>query len=222
MTSKRIRLVTGVLMATVLSAPLAMALASRLTFNSLQGTLHVVQRVPCGGLVDLTTTIAGGRMDITPLQQHRGDPEAQFELARLSLFVTPFTLQHECLGVTATAEFREIGIRLASTVRFSGQPIGIPEDRQYRFSIPKNDVLLFASVLDNLPVKQPETQYRRPSEDVTGVIDLRRNTAQLHVVLASNLRFRVGCVDGRCLIDERAAGTQTADITAAIVSPSGR
>jgi hypothetical protein len=220
MNTKRTRLVAGLLSAIVVSAPLATALTSSLIFTNLRGTLRVVQGVPCGGVVDVTTSIADGRMEITPSAPRRADAGAvQFDLSRLSLFMTPFTVQHECLGMTATADFREIGVQLVKPVRFTGQPIGSPEDLHYTFTIPRTQVLLFESVLNNLPVPQPETQYEQPSEDVTGEIDLRRGTAQLHVVLSSNLRFRVGCVGKRCVIDEQHRGRQTVDVTGVLVNP---
>jgi hypothetical protein len=220
MNTKRMRLVAGVLSAIVVSAPLAMALTSSLIFTNLRGTLHVVQGVPCGGVVDVTTSIADGQMEITPSAQRRADGGAvQFDLAGLNLFITPFTVQHECLGMTATADFREVGVRLVKPVRFTGQPIGSPEDLHYTFTIPRTQVLLFESVLNNLPVPQPETQYDQPSEDVTGEIDLRRGTARLHVVLSSNLHFRVGCVGKRCVIDEQHRGRQTVDVTGVVANP---
>jgi hypothetical protein len=214
MKSNRTRLVAGVVSAMVLSSPLAMAFVQPLIFTNLTGTLRIVQGVPCGGVVDVSTSIADGRMDITPSLQ-RGDAigPALFHLTRLDLFFTPFSVTHECNGIKATAEFREIGVRLARSVRFRAEAIGGREDQQYRFSIPKEQFLIFESVLDNAPVQQPETSYRRPSEDVTGLIDLRRGTAELHIVLSSKLRFRAGCVGNRCVIDEEREGVQTTDVS---------
>ena len=80
------------------------------------------------------------------------------------------------------------------------------------FTIPKEQFLIYESVLNNAPVRQPDTSYQRPSEDVTGVIDLRRQTVQLHVVMTSELRFRAGCQGDRCAIDETHTGTTTTDI----------
>jgi hypothetical protein len=206
----------------VLSASLAMAFVPHLIITNLRGTLHVSQAVPCGGVVDVTTSIADGRMEIaaTPLRADVIGPlPVQFDLTRLELFYTPFTVQHECLGLTATADFREIGVRLAKSLRFMGEQVTGPEGVQYRFTIPKEQFPIFESVLDNLPVPQPETKYEHPSEDVTGVINPGRRTAQLHIVLASRLHFRAGCVGKRCTIDEVDLGTETTDISGMILPP---
>jgi hypothetical protein len=214
MNSNRTRLVAGVLSAMVLSSPLAMAFVQPLIFTNLTGTLHIVQGVPCRGVVDISTKIADGRMEITPWLQRGGAGEAMlFHLTRLEVFFTPFSVKHECNGIKATAEFREIGVQLARSVRFTGEAIGRHEDQQYRFSIPKEQFLIFESVLDNAPVQQPETAYKRPSEDVTGLIDLRRGTTELHIVLSSKLRFRAGCAGKRCVIDEEREGIQTTDVS---------
>ena len=78
--------------------------------------------------------------------------------------------------------------------------------------------------LEALKVRQVQHLAQRPSEDVTGVIDLRRQTVQLHVVVTSEMRFRVGCEGDRCLIDETRTGTATTDIRggSAPVTVSGR
>ena len=89
MNTKRTRLVVGVLSALVLSAPLAMALAPNLIFTNFRGTLHVLQEVPCGTTVDVTTSIADGRMEITPSQQRsdRNDifSAVLFDLTRVDI-----------------------------------------------------------------------------------------------------------------------------------------
>jgi hypothetical protein len=216
MNTKRKSLIAGILGAVVLSAPVALALAPNLVFTNVRGSLHVVQGVPCGGNVDVTTSIADGRMDLSPGQSQR-DGSMQFDLSRLEMFMTPFAVQHDCLGMTATVDFREIGVRLAGGVSFTGIPVG--SAGQYRFSIPKEKVLIYESVLNNLPVPQPERAYQRPAEDVTGLIDLRAQTAQLNIALYSELRFRVGCVGKKCLIDEVRGGRQTVAATATVVSP---
>jgi hypothetical protein len=205
----------------LLSAPMLMAAASNLVFTNLRGSLHVEQGVPCGGVVEATTSIADGLMELAPAASARIDASGgpRFNMNKLQMFFTPFSVQHDCLGMTATAEFREIGVRLVNAVTFTAEQVGDLEDRHYRFSIPKADVLIFESVLDNLPVPQPETKYQRPSEDLTGEIDLRRHTAQLHIVLSSQTRFRVGCIGNKCAIDEIRNGRQTADVAAVLVAP---
>ena len=131
MNTKRMRLVAGVVSAIVLSAPLAMAVGPKLVFNNLGGRLQIEQDVPCGAVVNIATSVADGRMEMTPSPQGRDPLSAVlFDLTRLELFFAPFNVQHECFGLRANAEFREIGVRLASGVTFTGEPVGPPEDRQ--------------------------------------------------------------------------------------------
>ena len=219
MTSNQTRLVAGTVIAIVLSAPLALAFVPSLILTNFRGTLHISQGVPCGGVVEVTTTVADGRMDITPSFVRAdviGSP-VQFTMTRLDMFYTPFSVHHECNGIAATAVFSEIGLQLAKSVKFAGEQIA---ERRYRFSIPKEQFLIYESVMSNLPtVQQPETRYVRPSEDVTGEIDLGRGTAQLHVALASRMRFVAGCVKNRCLINETLDGRQTSDIAGSLYVP---
>ena len=220
MTTKRIRLVAGVLIAIALSAPATQAQGSNLIFNHLRGALHISQGVPCGGVVEATTSIAEGIMHVSP-STVRADgigSDKVFDLTRLDMFLTPFSAQAECRGLRANVEFRQIGVRLASNVTFTGQNLG---DGRYRFVIPREQFLILESVTTNLPVPQPMTEYKRPSEDVSGEIDLRRGTAALHVALSTRLRVRFGCMDNgrRCVIDEIVEGRQTADITGGIQLP---
>ena len=213
MNSNRTRLLAGIVSAIVLSAPAALALVPGLILPNVTGTLQIAQAVPCRGVVDVTTSVANGRLEVTPTQ---GTAGTQFHLSRLEVSYVPFSVVHECSGIRAVAAFSEIGVRLAANVKFTGEPIGLPEEQLYRFSIPKDDFLMFHSVVDNAPVQQPQTGYKRPSEDVTGVIDLRRGTVQLNVALTSRLRFRAGCVRDRCAIDEELEGTQTTSISASV------
>ena len=223
MDTKRMRLVAGVVSAMVLSAPLATARVPSLIFANLGGQLHIVQGVPCGEVVNVTTSIAGGRMEVTPPPVGtRTGGGTEFHLTRLELSFTPFSVQHSCKGIRATAEFREIGVQLAGGVKFTGELVGPPEDMTYRFTIPKEKFLIFESVVSNEAVEQPQTTYKKPNEDVTGLIDLRQGTTQLHVALATRLRFRAGCIRDRCRIDEEHDGTQTTDVRGSIPPRTSR
>ena len=221
MDTNRMRLVAGILSAVVLSAPLATAYGPSLVFKNLAGQLNILQAVPCGEVVNVTTSIADGRMEVTP-PPPRTQGGTEFHLTRLELFFTPFSVQHSCQGIQATAEFREIGVQLAAGVKFTGEAVGAPEDQVYRFTIPKEQFLIFESVVTNEPVQQPQTRYRKPSEDVTGLIDLRQGTTELHVVLTTQLHFRAGCIGTRCSIDEVREGTQTTDVRGTIPPRSSR
>ena len=220
MNTKRLRSVAGILSAMVLSAPVALAYIPSLVFTDLGGSLQIVQDVPCGNVVNVSTPIAGGRMEVIPLAGMRtGGVDAGFQLTHMELSFAPFAVQHQCKGIRATAEFRAIGAQLVKAVSFTGEALGAPEDQIYRFTIPKEEFLIFESVVDNAPVPQPQTAYKKPSEDVTGLIDLRQGTTQMQVVLTSELRFRAGCVGNRCRIDEVRQGTQTTNVRAAIQVP---
>jgi len=188
---------------------------SQLNTTDLSGRVHIQQDVPCGDPVDLNLNILDGEMDIAPRSITRG--EAVFDLARLVVFVTPFSVSRACMGISATADFREIGLQLATALRFTAEETGPLGSGLYRFVIPKEKFLLYESVLNNGPAPQPEAAYRHPSEDVTGLISLnpRRQFVQLHVVFTERLHFQAGCMrGGRCLIDERHVGTITSDLLA--------
>ena len=206
-------LAASALSAVMLSPSLASA-QSPLRLD-VSGSVHIQLDVPCGDPLDLNLTIQAGRLEITPRSVTRS--ERLFDLTRLDLFVTPFSVQRTCGGISATADFREIGLQLARAQRFTGEETGPIGSGLYRFVIPKEEFLIYESVIDNGPGPQPETAYRRPSEDVTGLISLdpRRPSVQVHAVLTDHLHIRVGCVrGGHCLINEKHVGTTTSDLLA--------
>jgi len=216
MKTKLTLLVAGVLSAIALTgSPVRAAGQQPLVITDLRGSVRIQLKLPCGDPVDETTSIQSGRMEIRPeiLTREREVVSVTFDLMRLDMFLTPFEVHRACDGIEATAAFREIGLRLAGAVRFPGQEVGAPGSGQYRFIIPKEQFLIYESILDNALVPQPETKYQRPSQDVFGLFDLPRNIVQLHVVVNTQVRFRVGCVRrGHCLIDQKEDVTQTADI----------
>ena len=204
-------LMAGAFGAIMLSATLANAADPRpLIVTDVSGAVRIQQGLPCRNSMDLTTSIARGRMEMTWFQTTGAD--VLVDLTTVTLFLAPFHVEATCNGVGGFADFREIGVQLAGAVRFTAAPVGGRESGLFRFRIPKGQFLIYESVIDNAPVGQPETSYRRPSEDVTGLIDVRRQTVQLHVVLANQLRFRAGCQGARCAVDETHAGTTTTDV----------
>jgi hypothetical protein len=215
--------VTGILSASVLSASPATAAPAQI-ITDLAGTVHIQQAVPCGELVDVTTSIAEGRMEITPQMTRDG---VFFDLTRMDMFLSPFSVERSCKGMRAVASFTEIGVRLAGAVRFQGQAVPTDGPRLFRFVIPQESFLIFESVVDNLKVGQPETAYQRPSEDVVGFIELMPTErgivikrVQLHIALRTQLHFQAGCLPGgRCRIDEIDEGTQTSDVVAGALDP---
>lgn len=195
--------------AIMLSATAAIAADPRpLIITDVSGAARIQQTLPCGNAVDVTSPVLRGYMQMTWRPAARG--EVLVDLTRLTMLLTPFQVEATCNGVGGFADFREIGAQLASTVRFTAQQTS--ESGVFMFTIPKEQFLIYESVIDNAPVPQPEAKYRRPSEDVTGVIDVRRQTVQLHVVLTHQLRFRAGCTRDRCAIDETLTGTATTDL----------
>jgi hypothetical protein len=201
-------LLAGVVSVMALSAPPVNAAGVPLTITDLSGTVRIQQGLPCGQSVEIPATIQEGRMDLT---YQLGRDSALFDLTRLDMFLTPFQVEFTCMGLGGIADITEFSVRLVGGMIFPGEPIG---DQQYRFRIPKEKFLIFESVHDNNPVPQPETAYMRPSEDVTGMIDLnpRHTSVQLHVVLTTRVQFRAGCEGNSCLINEKHDGTTTSDV----------
>ena len=201
-------LVTALVSVVVLSALPARAAGLPLTITDLSGTVRIQQGLPCGQSVEIPATIQEGRMDLT---YQLGRESALFDLTRLDMFLTPFQVEFTCMGLGGIADITQFSVRLVGGMIFPGEPIG---DQQYRFRIPKEKFLIYESVEDNNPVPQPETAYMRPSEDVTGMIDLdpRHTSVQLHVVLTTRVQFRAGCEGSRCLINEKHDGTTTSDV----------
>lgn len=204
--------------AIALTAPAVHAIGFRpLVVVDPTGSVRIQQALPCGDDLDLTRSITGGRIELAPTSLRI---QPTFNLTKMDLFLEPFSVRRQCRGIDATAEFYEIGVRLAGAVTFDGVPMGDSESNQFAFRIPKDKFLIYETVLDNAPVAQPERKYVKPSEDVTGLIDLRARTIDIHVALASLMRFRAGCVGTRCVIDEEKAGTQRADVAGAILAPN--
>jgi hypothetical protein len=219
MTHIQTRLVAGVLGAMMLTAAQVRAAGpQRLNINDVSGDVRIQQGLPCQNTLELTTSIVQGRVDMTSLQLDRAGTAFLIDLMRLNLFVKPFHVDATCDGIKAAVDFREIGIQLASAIRFKATSTGAGGGL-LEFTIPKKDFLIYESVLNTAPVRQPATTYRLPSEDVTGVIDLRRQTVQLHVVLTGELRFRAGCEGDRCRIDETHTGTTTTDVRGRYIPP---
>jgi len=216
MNTKRTLLVTGGLSAMLLWAALAKAVDLQpLAVTNLRGTLTMVQSIPCNNIVNVETPLKDGRIEMSPalgVDLEGGDKI--FHLTRMTLFFKPFKVNGECQGIRDSHSVTEIGVRLAGAVSFRAPALG---RNNYVVRIPKNQVLLYESIIDN---GMPKTVYMKPSEEVTGVIDLRKGTVRLHLVVATQLQFRVGCDSlGRCMIDETRDGTQTADIMGTIVLP---
>ena len=211
MKTKQMLLMAGAcaVSAIILSATVANAAGSRsLPIKSVSGAIRIQQDLPCGNRLDHTTSIVQGSMQLTWSQVTR--TEVLVDLQQVNMLLAPFRAEASCNGVGGSVDFQEIAVQLASAVRFKAEPA--PETGLLYFRIPKEQFLIYESVLSSASVGKPHTGYQRPSEDVAGVIDLRRQTVQLHVVMSTELRFRVGCQGDRCAIDEKHVGTATTDI----------
>ena len=179
-----------------------------LIIKDVSGAVRIQQGLPCENALDLRTSIVRGYMQMTVFQVARG--QVLVDLTRLNMFLAPFRAEASCNGVRGSVDFREVGVQLASAVRFKAESTS--ESGLVYFTIPKEQFLIYESVLSDAPAPYSETSYQRPREDVTGVLDPRRQTVQLHVVLTNELHFRAGCAGGRCAIDEIRTGTITSDI----------
>jgi len=210
MKTKRNLLVAGGLSAMVLSAALATAVDFQPLVVNPRGTLLMVQSVPCDQLVQVETDIADGRIEMTPARglDIEGSADKIFNLTRLTMFIKRFNVRGDCMGIRDSHRVSDIGIQLASAVSFRA----VAADRvNYLIRIPKDQFLLYESFVDN---GVPKTVYKKPSEDVTGFIDLASRALRLRIVTESRLRFDVGGRNNRVLF-----GTQTADIAGTIVFP---
>jgi hypothetical protein len=218
MKTKRTLLVAGAVSAMVLSAPLTTVFAQGtapppsqpLIITDFSGSVQIHQDLPCGQSLDFAESIEKGRMDLAldPVQGST-DGSVKFDLGRLDMFLTPFSVEANCLGMHAAIDFTSIGLQLANFVKFTGFPTGVPGSNQFTFSIPNDQFLIFETIFDNAPgVKQPEQQYTKPSQPVTGLIDLVNRTVSLQIMLASKLRFPgfIGTFDGTQTSDIRGEG----------------
>jgi hypothetical protein len=212
MKTKRTLLIAGAVSVIVLSAPWTSASDLRpVIVTDLAGTLRLEQPLPCNQRADVTTAVTGGRIELSPAQGiDVGDGNRKFNLAVLTLFFEPFTFTGSCLGFRDSHTVSEIGIRLAGAVSL----VALALDGTFR--IPKEQFLLYESIIDNRVAK---SNYHHPSEDVTGAIDLERGTFELRIVAAMRVPFRAGC-DARgenCAINEEHEGTQSLAVRGALV-----
>lgn len=222
MKTKRMLLVAGGLSAIVLAASGLRAIAQTapppidlrpLIVTDLGGTLHLIQAVPCNQVVEVTTMVRDGRAELTPSE---GVPNSRtggktFTMISLTLLYEPFRAVGDCQGFRDSHEVSELGVRLAGAVTFDVAPNG-------DFSIPKEKFLILESFVDN---NQAKTAYQKPSEDVTGNLDVPGGTMQLRIVIGTQLLFRAGC-DSRgenCVINDVKDGRQSSDVRGTLVFP---
>ena len=222
MKTKRMLLVAGGVSVMVLAATGLRAIAQSapppidlrpLIVTDLGGELHLIQAVPCNQVVEVTTMVRDGRAELTPSE---GIPDLRtdgrtFTMISLTLLYEPFRAVGDCLGFRDSHNVTDLGVKLAGAVTFLVESDG-------DFTIPKEKFLLLESFVDNNKAK---TAYQKPSEDVTGNLDLRGGTMRLRIVIGTQLLFRAGC-DARgenCAINDVKDGRQSSDVRGTLVFP---
>src|SRR5439155_2912080 len=180
--------------------------------TDLAGTLHIEQGMPCAPDVDQTATVNGGQVEIAPVDGIDVLGGKLFTLIRGTVFFTRFSISGSCGSFRETRSYTEVGVRLMS-VTFTALAVG---GGVYHVRIPKDDVRIFEAAVVN---GGQETGYKRPSEDVTGTIDLTRGAVTMHVVLATKVHFEAGCTIFGCVINTDKDGKLTANLTGTIHFP---
>jgi hypothetical protein len=222
MKTKHVLLVAGGLSAIVLAAGgLSTIVASAqslpridlrpLVVTNLGGTLRLIQEVPCDQVVDVTTNATGGRAELTPSEGIPTRTGKTFTMTRLNILYEPFSVAGECQGFRDPHDVTDIGVTLAGAVTLFVDSTG-------DFVIPKGTFLLKESFVDN---KKAMMVYKKPSEDVTGNLDLVGGTMSLRIVIGGRLLFRAGCDRNgeNCVINEEKPGTQSTDVRGTLLFP---
>jgi hypothetical protein len=180
--------------------------------TNLSGNLHVAQGIPCG-TAQSDSAITDGRIEITPANGVDVPGGKQFTLTRANITFAPFNVSGSCAGFGDTRHYTNVDVRLGNAVTFTASALG---GGAFAVTIPKADFLIYeAAIADG----NPETGYKHPSQDVTGTIDFTNSTVQMTVVLATQVKFKEGCVDDHCIINEIDNGTLTTTLSGTIVLP---
>ena len=207
------RKIPMLLVAGVVGASLAPALPARATdlrpaiVTTPAGTLHIQQHIPCGGLIDQTTPVTAGRLELSPAEGLDVSAGKLFGLTRVTLSFAPFEARGSCGGFSQTRHYTQVGVELSQAVSLTAAPAG---GGTFSIRIPRADVWLAeASIVDG----ESEISYQQPTDDVTGTIDLTAGTIRLHVVVATSVEFHVGT------INETDPGLLVAEISGSLLFP---
>jgi hypothetical protein len=182
--------------------------------GALAGSLRIQQPIPCGGEVDTTTPVTGGRLELTPSEGLTVPGGKRFTIVRGGITFAGFAASGSCLGITETRTYGEIAVRLDRAVTFTAAATSTPE--VFAVSIPRAALEIESITLVN---GEMETERKHPREDATGTIDLATGAMAIRVVLATEARFQALCTPLGCLIDETHVGTSTAQIAGTIAFP---
>jgi hypothetical protein len=178
--------------------------------TNLTGSLHIVQDVPCD-VVDETTPVTGGRMDLTPPEGVPVTGGRLFGLSRVNVSFGAFSASGSCLGIDETRNYSALSVQFGRAVAFTAVE---SSPNLFTFTIPRNRVWIYeAAIVDG----EGEEGYQAPSQDVTGTIDLATRRFSIHVVVHQTIHFEA-CAIG-CVIDEDDDGTITADVSGMIAFP---
>lgn len=191
--------------------------------TNVTGNLHIEQDTPsvCS-TVDTTTPVLQGRLEIGPGEGIDYGTLKYFVLTGGSVSFVPFPIHVTCLAgtVSRTRTYSEVAVQL------SGGPtdfLGFPSTPgAYDITIPRQKVLLREAAIVN---GELEAGFKRPKEDITGVIDLAQGTVQMQVVVGTKIHFEwpSGCSDNPvvpCIIPSQDRdGTLTATLSGTIVFP---
>ena len=202
-------------LATTLSATARAARGATLQpaiVTTLTGSLDVEQDIPCGGHISRHPAVNGGQITLIPADGIDHSGNRFFVMTRVNVTFNGFSASGSCGPVSDSASYSDLGVTLERTVSFTAVPTG---GGAYSFTIPKGDFLI--QVIDKKDGSL-ERSYKRPSEDVTGSINLTTGAFHIHVVTAQTIHFEGGCFIV-CAIDEDDSGTITADVNGTIVFP---
>jgi hypothetical protein len=181
--------------------------------QNITGNLHIVQTVPCDTLI-VDTPVTQGQILITPAEGVDVAGGKSFVLIGFTISFAPFTMRASCRGFERSRTYNLLTVQLGKAVAFTASDRGGGE---FDVRIPKGDFLIYESaVVDGHSL---EKSYQHPSQDVTGIINLTRGTAAMHVVVARNIHFEEGCTTRPCTIDEEDPGTLTVNLAGTIAFP---
>jgi hypothetical protein len=146
------------------------------------GDMRMQLHVPTDRDVDQVTRVTSGLIEIAPLVTVPG-LLGQFSLNHMTLNFADFDIDRSPFGLH---EFRAVGVHLRGPVTFVA-----PEypSRVYRFSIPADEVTVYgAAMVEGFRGGRYDGE-ERPSQPVTGKIDLNTRKFQAQVVVTKQKSF---------------------------------
>jgi hypothetical protein len=167
-------LITSLFVA-LLAAPTT---AANMVVEHPTGDMHIKLSVPIVDNVNHHAPITRGRIEIAPAEGVPVSGGRYFVLAAANLWFEDFRIDRSPF---ADDSYRQIGVSLAHAVPFVAQQTtpGV-----YTFSVPKEDVLIFGGALID---GDPRVGNDRPSQPVTGTIDLNAGTFHAVVVVPKHM-----------------------------------